>query len=332
MTKAVTVRAFYRCAKAPGSDAPYDAINIKVYYPAAYGNRFAERDTGFIPADADRGPFPVALILPGINLSHEGYGWLAQRLAAAGFVALTYSWTAREFNGLISLSPGLQTQWLTPEGYGKQPSCPALPPLFAELEALQQEGLLAGLLDLENIVLGGHSAGGSMALLNANQDWFPRVRGAFSYAAHTAGNAHLGWKDGAIMPLFRTPLLIMGGNRDGVIAASRHRYGGKVDAIPSADHATDSVLRTFREGAPEGSRLLIVEGANHFSLVWPQDAATGRPFLDWRVQGSGRAIRQYLAQAIVSFCAWACGNRAAAKQLDALCNEKRPLAALAERK
>lgn len=332
MTKAVTVRAFYRCATAPGYDAPYDAINIKVYYPAAYRGRFAERDTGFIPADADRGPFPAVLILPGINLSHEGYGWLAQRLAAAGFVALTYSWTAREFNGLISLSPGLQTQWLTPEGYGKQPSCPALPPLFAELEALQQEGLLAGLLDLENIVLGGHSAGGSMALLNANRDWFPRVRGAFSYAAHTAGNAQLGWRDGAIMPLFGTPLLIMGGTRDGVIAASRHRYGGKVDAVPSADHATESVIRTFREGAPEGSRLLIVEGANHFSLVWPQDAATGRPFLDWRVQGNGRAIRQHLAQAIVSFCAWACGKPAAAKQLDALCDGKRPLAALAERK
>ena len=264
MTKAVAVRAFYRCAKAPGHDAPYDAINIKVYYPAAYGGGFAERDTGFIPADAARGPFPVVLILPGINLSHEGYGWLAQRLAAAGFVALTYSWTAREFKGLISLSPGLQTQWLTPEGYGAQASCPALPPLFAELEALQQEGLLAGLLDLENVVLGGHSAGGSMALLNANQDWFPQVRGAFSYAAHTAGNAQLGWKDGAIMPLFGTPLLIMGGNRDGVIAASRYRYGGKVDAVPSADHATDSVIRTFREGAPAGSRLLIVEGRQPF--------------------------------------------------------------------
>ena len=332
MTTAVKVRAFYRCAKAPGHDAPYDTLNIKVYYPAAYGDSFAERDMGFIPADADRGPFPVVLILPGINLSHEGYGWLAQRLAAAGFVALTYSWTAREFKGLVSLSPGLRMQGLTPEGYGKQPSCPALPVLFSELEALQQEGLLANLLDLENVVLGGHSAGGSMALLNANRDWFPKVRGAFSYAAHTAGSAQLGWKDGAIMPLFGTPLLMMGGNRDGVIAASRHRYGGEVDAVPSADHATDSVIRTFHEAAPAGSRLLIVEGANHFSVVWPQDPATGRPFLDWRAQGSGRAIRQFLAQAIVSFCAWACGNRAAAAQLDALCDGKHALAALAERK
>ena len=77
------VRAFYRAASVAGAEPPYDNLAIKVYYPAIYGGSLEERNTGFIPADSGRGPFPVVIIMPGINISHESYSWLAPASAWA---------------------------------------------------------------------------------------------------------------------------------------------------------------------------------------------------------------------------------------------------------
>ena len=107
----------------------------------------------------------------------------------------------------------------------------------------------------------------------------PGIRGAFSYAAHTAASTQLGWPEDSIMPLNSAlPMLIMGGSRDGVIAASSHRYGDEEDSTP-----VDRIARSFHEGL-EGERgdrhLLIITGANHFSFVKPLDTSTRRPYLD----------------------------------------------------
>ena len=330
--KAVKVRAVYRAAKVADRAAPYDNLTLKIYYPCRYADSFEERDTGFVPPHPDRSPLPVVVIMPGINISHESYGWLARRLAKAGFAALTYSWVTVEIADRESLSPGVQLDRLRRENYGQAPSCPALPAIFDALQLVQENGLLAGHLDLSRIILGGHSAGGSMALLNANLDWFPNLRGAFAYAAHTAGNLQLGWEEGSIMPIASNlPLLLMGGSRDGVIAASSHRYrsGGRASA-------SSAIERTFREGAPGsggGHHLLIMRGANHFSFVWPQDESTGRAYLDRRAKLGGKKVRKHLGQAIVHFCRQACAEDAAsAAALRKLCNPRHPLAALAESK
>ena len=330
--KAAKVRAVYRAAKVAGRAAPYDNLTLKIHYPCRYGDSFEERDTGFVPPDPDRSPLPVVIIMPGVNISHESYGWLARRLAKAGFAALTYSWVTVEIADRVSVSPGVQIDRLTRQGYGQGPSCPALPAIMEELQRVQQEGLLAGHLDLQRIVLGGHSAGGSMALLNANQEWFPSVCGAFAYAAHTAGNLQLGWEEGSFMPIAdNLPLLMLGGSRDGVIAASSHRYR-------SGEHASASspIERSFREGVPGsggGRQLLIVEGANHFSFVWPQDKSTGRPYLDRKAKGRGKKVRKHLGKAIVHFCRHACrGDADAAAALKRLCSPDHPLTAMAEHK
>ena len=330
--KRIPVRAVYRAAKVQGREAPYDNITLKIHYPSAYGGSFEERDTGFVPPDAARAPFPVAVIMPGVNISQDAYGWMAKALASAGFAAVTYNWITVEIGDRVSASPGVAFEPLMRERYGQAPSCPALPALFDELRRVQSDGLLAGQLDLDHVILGGHSAGGTMALINANRDWFAGVCGAFSYAAHSAGNLQLGWEAGSIMPLASDmPFLIMGGTRDGVIAASSYRYrdGG-------TNAAGDSVQRTFQEGVQDGngsSHLLIVEGANHFAFVWPQDTATGRPYLDWTSRGSGKQIRDYLAEVVVNFCRGvAKGSSEAAGALARLCNTGHPLAAVAQTK
>ncbi len=329
--RSIPVRAFYRAAKAPDRAAPHDTLTLKVYYPSKYGDTPAERDTGFIPADAGRAPFPAAIILPGINISPEAYGWLATALARAGFVAVTYSWVTVDMGDIASASPSLALDALRRDNYGREPSCPALPVIFDELRQMRERGLLAGLLDPSRVVLGGHSAGGTMALLNANSDWFPGVRAAFSCAGHTAGNPRLGWPEHSIMPLpGNLPLLIIGGNRDGVIPGSSHRYGAVADS-PGAG----PVERTFREGVAGsggGRHLLIVDGANHFSFVWPRDLTTGRSYLERPAVGDGRRLRAYLAELIVNFCRRACGEAAAAAVVEKLCAAAHPLAAAAETK
>ena len=330
--KSIKVRAIYRATTVSGYHAPFDTLSLKVYYPCNYGDSFDERNTGFIPVDFARAPFPVVIILPGVNVSHEAYGWLARRLAESGFVVVTYSWIARELGDMISLSPGVQMKRLTRKRYGKKPSCPAIPAILAELKRMQNKSLLADQLDLTNVILGGHSAGGTMALLNANPGWFPSIRGAFSYGAHTTANVQLGWEDDSIMPISSDlPLLIMGGSRDGVIAASGHRYGDDGDSKP-----TERVERSFHEGI-KGKRndryLLIVEGANHFSFAWPNDKSTGRPFLDMKEKGSGKKIRSYLASLVINFCGYACtGDAMSAAELQGLCNTEHPLAAIADHK
>ena len=328
--KSIPVRALYRTARAPDRTAPHDTLTLKVYYPSKYGDTPAERDTGFIPADDARAPFPVAIVMPGINISQEAYGWLAAALARAGFAAVTYSWVTIDMGDMLSASPGLSLDALRRDNYGREPSCPALPAIFDELERMAEHSLLAGRLDLSRVVFGGHSAGGTMALLNANSDWFPGVRGAFACAGHTAGNPQLGWPEHSIMPLpGNLPLLIVAGNRDGVIAGSSHRYGADTELSGAGP-----VERTFREGVAGvggGRHLLVVDGANHFSFVWPRDPTTGRAYLE-RPAAGGRRLRAYFAELIVNFCRRVCGDAAAGAAFEKLCNAAHPLAAVAETK
>ena len=330
-----TVRAVYRAAKIPGRQAPYDNLTLKLHYPCRYGDSFEERDTGFVPADPSRSPFPIVILMPGINISPDAYGWLARKLARAGFLAVTYSWVTVEMGDRASLSPGVDVDSLRRENYGQAPSCPPLPAILQDLAEAQQQGLLAGHLDLDRVVLGGHSAGGSMALLNANASWFPALRGAFAYAAHTAGNVRLGWPADSFMPLADDlPLLLMGGTRDGVIAASGHRYG-REDAA-SASAAIERTFATAVRGERGDRYLLVVEGANHFAFAWPVDKSTGRAYLDGKAAGGkkrGKKIRRYLGDVAVTFCQLACrGGAASATALQTLCETTHPLAAIAQRK
>ena len=297
----MNVRAFYRAVKVETAVSPYDTVTLKIYYTAVADNEGA-RNTGVVPANEALAPFPVLIFMPGINVGQEGYHWLAVALAEKGLVVVTYSWIAEEMPGFISLTPGVALTAVSPQTYGTKPTSPAIQPILTELHNTQHaisKSPLAGLLDLNTIILGGHSAGGTMALQNANPDWFPTVKGAFSYAGHTMAATFLGYEAGTILPISdQLPLLILGGSNDGVIEASAHRYELN-NASP-----TLALEQTFSQGIASGQQdkfLVVLEGANHFSCVHPVDETTGRPFLDQPTTQENGRIRQELITLIHFF-------------------------------
>jgi len=320
------IRAFYRAVKVETAVSPYDVVALKIYYPAAPLDSEMERNTGVVAANAERAPFPIVIIMPGINVGPEAYQWLAVALAEKGLVVVSYSWIAEEMPGFISLTPGVELTAVTPAAYGSKPTCPAIQPILSELPQLQENGVLAGLLDLDNIVLGGHSAAGTMALQNANPDWFPQIKGAFSYAGHTMASTFLGYEAGTILPISdQLPLLLLGGARDGVIEASAHRY-----ALENAS-PTLALERTFDEAIATGQNdkfLIIIEGANHFSCVHPLDETTGRPFLDHPATQPADRIRAELFTLIYFFIdGHICGNPQSRIALKQQLNSDNPLIA-----
>ena len=330
--KATNVRALYRATRIPGEQAPYDTLTLKVYYPCQFSDSLEERKYGVIPADASRAPFPVVILLPDIDISHESYGWLAAELAQAGFAAVTYSWIAEDSVGIVRSTPGVHLKRLSKKRFGRKPSCPALPAVFSELKRMNRAGPLEGFLNLSCVILGGHATGGRMALLNANTDWFPSVRGVFSYAGHALAEPGLGWDKRNVIPLPPdVPMLIMGGTEDGVIAtAERPRDNREVTG------ATEKIERTFSQGVKgkRGDRyLVLVDGANHFTFVSPKDGSTGLTFLDSKPRNPGKSLRSYLSRVVVTFCDTACrGDPMSAADLKALCDTDHPLVARAEHK
>jgi dienelactone hydrolase len=290
------VRAIYTAAAGPGT-SPFDTLHCKVHYPARRLGTDAERLTGMIAADPDLGPVPVVVLCNGINVGPESYGWLAQRLAAAGMAVVTYSWVSELFPGQHGLSPGIDLSAARPETYGTQPTLTAVDPVLRALDGLAATGPLEGALDLGRIALGGHSAGGTVVLQSADVAFFPAVRAAFTYGAHNGLAMELGWPAGAIGPCPGTvPLLMMGGTNDGVIRRSADRYG-------EDGHPRDPLERTFDEALAPGrtAYLATLRGANHFSLGHPQDPTTARGFLDGDVEGDDAQHRSRLADLITTF-------------------------------
>jgi pimeloyl-ACP methyl ester carboxylesterase len=283
----------------PGAASPHDRVTLKICYPALPDDGEEQRNAGVVPADSAGSPYPVVVFMPGINIGPESYAWLASRLALAGIVTVTYTYVAEEMPGFESLTPGLDLSAITPGEYGTRPSASVLPAIFRALEVENGQGVLGGVLDTDRVILAGHSGGGSVALFNSNPDWFPQVRGAIAYGAHGAAATMLGFPENTILRLAdAVPLLLIGGTRDGVIAASAARYGDE------PGEPLQRIRDTFDRGieADRGDCYLVeIEGANHFSMAWPQDETTGRAFLDWSEEADGDAIRDLVAALVERF-------------------------------
>jgi predicted dienelactone hydrolase len=164
----MTIRALFQATKVEGAASPYDTIHLKVFYPAQMSGSNQEQNLGEVPADARCAPFQVVILFNGINCGPELYQWMAVKLAERGLVVVIFSWIAENLPGMIALTPGVDLKMLAPNAYGKGPTASALPSLLTALEQLQAEGILAGLLDLNQIILGGHSAGGRVAIESAS--------------------------------------------------------------------------------------------------------------------------------------------------------------------
>lgn len=269
------VRALYRTVALKDQPAPYDRLSCKVFYPAHYAQTDTERNTGLLPIIKRHEPYPVVIFFNGMNIEKSGYQWLAERLVKAGNVVVLFDYVAEVF-GMVSLTPGIDLNAVSAGQYGTKPTSATLPALLDALESWNTDPLLAGMLSTASVILGGHSAGGTVALQNANPKWFGGVKGAFAYGAHTMASTVLGYEAGTILPVApESAYLLLGGTADGVIKASAGRYG---------DHDMgDPIIRTFEE-AIEGGRgdcyAIMLKDATHFDCVYPQDTTTGRHFLE----------------------------------------------------
>lgn len=160
-----------------------------------------ERDTGVVPPDNDLAPFPTVILSSGVNLSPGKMSWLAAHLAADGYTVVTYRLVGEEMPGHVTLTPGFDLDALRPENLDSRPSGIAYGPIIEELKQLNRKGLLKGLIDVEHIIFGGHSAGGSAALMNASKKWFEGICAAFSYGAHTGVATILGHPPNSVVPI-----------------------------------------------------------------------------------------------------------------------------------
>jgi dienelactone hydrolase len=292
------IRALFHATTLPNAVAPYNALHLKIYYPAASTNSDAERMSGVIPADKTSASMPVVIFFNGINVGIESYHWLAVKLAAANIVTVMYTHVAETLPGVIGLTPAIDLSKVKPDTYGSGATCPAIQPIFDVLAQLHNDDKspLHNALDIDNIILGGHSAGGTVALQNAQ--FFEQVKAVFAYAGHTMASTMLGFAPGTVLKIGSKRTLLMRGDKDGVIAASRVRYGAE-------GQSQDPVEKTFDEAcqpsAGEGAWDVLLQGANHFAIAHPLDETTGRFFLDMELTRDGEEVRNQIAELIVAF-------------------------------
>jgi len=199
---------------------------------------------------------------------------------------------------VIGLTPAIDLSKVKPDTYGSGPTCPAIQPILDSLEQLNDDenSPLHRSLDLNNVILGGHSAGGTVALQNGAH--FEQVKAIFTYAGHTMASTMLGFESGTVLKIASKRTMLMRGDKDGVIAASRIRY-------ETDEQAPDPVAKTFDEAYQASSESeafdILIEGANHFAVAHPLDETTGRFFLDMEMTRPAEEIRNQIAELILSF-------------------------------
>jgi pimeloyl-ACP methyl ester carboxylesterase len=292
------IRALFHATKLPNATSPYDVLHLKIYYPASPNNRDVERMSGVIPADKSHAPLPVVIFFNGINVGIESYHWLAVKLAKANIATVMYTHVAETLPNVIGLTPSIDLSKVKPDTYGSGATCSAIQPILDSLAQLNgdDKSPLHQALDLDTIILGGHSAGGTVALQNGQ--FFDQVKAIFSYAGHTMASTMLGFAPGTVLKIASKPTLLMRGDRDGVIAASRVRYG-------TDEQSPDPVAKTFDEAyqasAESEAYDVLIEGANHFAVAHPLDETTGRFSLDKEMTRLAEEIRGQIAALVLSF-------------------------------
>jgi hypothetical protein len=310
------VRAFYRSIAVEGFESPYNILSLKVFYPAKFDESEEVMNMGIVPVDKTLSPFPVVLFISGVNVSVASYQWLGIEMAKNGIIFVTFDWVTNSIpGGKVGLTPGVDLEAMTPEIYGTKPSGSAISTLLRELENIQNDSLLKGLLDLDKVILGGHSAGGSIAIMNANPNFFPNIIGGFSYGSHSQGATMLGFPPDTFLPISsEIPIFIAGGTKDGVIASSVKRYGKK------DSNCVIPLVKTYEENLTAKTKrlLAIFENANHFLATHPIDETTGRSYLDSEIPTNNESLRKAFSSLTLQFIKSACLNTDTNKSLTEL--------------
>ena len=293
------VRSAVRIPSAPGVEGPYDTAHLTVRYPARPPETDGQRMSGLLDADDTAAPYPVVVLVPGVNVSSETYRWLAVSIVEAGLVCVSFDWVGVLFPGQHGLTPGVDLEAVTPEGYGSKPTTPAIGPILRSLHD-DPPAVLEGLLDLDRVALVGHSAGGTVALQSASPEWLPTVRAVATYGAHTMASQQLGHPAGTLLASpAEAPVMLIGGTADGVVAASAIRYGGEPG---DPDH--DPIERTWREALKPTTEAWLVRlrDAGHMLPCSPEDLTSARGFLEEPTDPAvDERLRAVLAEVVTTF-------------------------------
>lgn len=303
------VRAVYGATTVPDITSPYDVVQFRVDYPAAPGDPTRDPTLGIIPPDPKRLPLPVVVLHGNFNCGPELYRWWAHRLAMAGVATVSFSWVAPLFGGRPGLSTGVDLDAVAPDVHGTRSPHRLLPGL---LQAAADLPDLRDCLDLGRVVLGGHSAGGTLALLAANPIWHPGVIGAFSYGGHTRAQTAQGHGRDAYLALpGGAPVLLMGGTADGVVTAIAEQQGQPQHRHPMQE--------TFERAVPSGTRgwLVMIEGADHYAVAEGYDGNTGRGYLEPPGPLDPGLVRERVGTLVCDFVSACCGDHDADRRLDA---------------
>jgi hypothetical protein len=275
------VRAVHDAVTVPGAEPPYATAHLVVHYPAVPGD--GDPQLGIVAPAADR--LPVVLLAGNFNCPPELYAWLAKRLAARGHSVVTWTWVTPLFGGRAGLSTGVDLSAVTPSAFGSRIPSALLPAVLDRLPSVADVGPA---LDLSRLVLGGHSAGGTLALLCSSWLGAP----AFSYGGHTRTQVPQGFGADHYLALGDgPPLLLLGGTEDGI-----------GDAIARAQTGRDSgghpMQLTADRAVPASRRcdVVLVEGANHYAFCEGYDGTSGRGYLEGPGNGDPPAVRDRIAR------------------------------------
>jgi pimeloyl-ACP methyl ester carboxylesterase len=282
----------------PG-EAPYDRAALRVFYPAKETE--AAKETGVFPVELDDAAYPVIIFLPGVNCPPYSYYWLMETLAKRHFVVVILEWIAENLPGRVSYTPGIDLTALSPEMYGTKPTSSALSSILTDIHSLNEIGTLAGHIDMKRVVLGGHSAGGILALQNADRRWIPGIKAAFAICANPMPMMALGgWQDGKLPKLPATSGLVIGGTDDAIGDLHNQQFGRPHER---GWETIQTMFETCYGNPPHGGDqfLVIFKNANHHTICNPLDETIGRTYLETKTSVDDDDLRGRMAWWIIAF-------------------------------
>ncbi len=183
------------------------------------------------PIDVE-GPAPVVVLIHGWGMSSFDYEWIRDHLASRGYAVASFNM----WNPLL----------LGPDTWA-----PEVKRAIDALEKANEDGDLAGKLDLARLGVIGHSLGGATTIKLADTD--PRVKAAVALAPGADVFTHFSMKASAERTA--APLLVMTGDLDFITP-------------------TDRAILDGHEAGKGDRQLVEVKGADHWSFtrwmsLWP---------------------------------------------------------------